>query len=172
MLRALCVIGEVIDMNDLDEKLSEAAKELLGINPRSKEGMAILGYALGAIYSIRKSIQYGYSDRTGENIYANYTGELSSVSKALSENAEIESNDWVSGYYFNSGLHRLAALNERATKFIYGKKDDLSSGVRREVNRLKHDVDSVLSGRGVDVKNAVGVCLDVCKFLKAHNQSF
>ena len=56
----------------------------------------------------------------------------------------------LAGFYLDSALMRLAALNERIDTYL-GKKHDTAQQIRRLVNEIKHEVDAGI-GQGWTIK--------------------
>ncbi len=137
-------------------ELRETAKKLSGISPSNKSEMGMMGFAVGAVYALRKAINYGFVDRTGQELPPDYTQELQRIAARLASTDELTEIDWLSGFYFNSALKRLDGLNDRLDKYI-GLQRDLGGTAREEVNRLMHDVSGVLSGRTVTLSDAITV---------------
>ena len=120
----------------------------------------------------------GFVDRTGSHISRRYRAELTLALKRLAAGNPL-SREWLSGFYFNDGLFRLAALYERTlrlatnssdqTKFSRLRKRAVARGlmnsneefsaldtVRNDVNDFKHIRDGLLVN-GRKVKLAVVV---------------
>jgi hypothetical protein len=136
-----------------EEKIKELAKKLSDVKLfNNKDKVATLGFFLGAIYSLKKAIELGYMDETGLQYNEDYPEmckkiaiKLSTEEDDLKEENEIQ---WLAGYYFNSALMRTAAIADR----LELKKE--YPDIYKEVNRLKHDEEGILSGKrdGRDIK--------------------
>jgi hypothetical protein len=143
-------------MNKADQinALTSLASRLKSLVPKNDEEIALVGFCVGAIYSLSEATRISDSGYSDEHLEADYPKVLMNEIETLSEGKVISDSIWLSGYYFNSGLYRISALNERIDKYI-GQQSDLARGVRREVNRFKHDVEGVLGGRTVGMDDAL-----------------
>ena len=141
------------------QQLSNAATAAAELTPANEQEQAIVGFMLGAIYGLRRAIDLGFVDRTGAKTAPDYTQELQRVAHNLASKTDIsDDHAWLSGFYFNSALHRIAALGERVSIYAGGRQD-MTPKIRREVNRLKHDVDGLMAGRSIGVPEVVSaVC--------------
>ena len=140
--------------SDQLDTLSSLAKRLENLTPRNDEEIALVGFLVGAIYSLREATKIsdkGYSD---EHLEPTYPKILMKEIGSLAECNDVSDSIWLSGYFFNSGLYRISALNERIDKYV-GTQANLAMDVRREVNRFKHDVEGVLGGRKVTIDDAL-----------------
>ena len=153
------------------QSLSNAAATTAQIAPSNQDERAIVGFLVGAIYSLRKALELGFFDRTGTSLSPEYTNELKAVATILTSSADLsDERAWLSGFYFNSGLQRIAAGSERATRHVFGGRMDICSelgATRGEVNRLKHEIDGLLNGRSITPAKAVSaLCalVDFCAF--------
>jgi hypothetical protein len=143
-------------MNKSDQlaTLSSLAKRLESLIPRNDDEIALVGFLVGAIHSLREATQIsdkGYSD---EHLDPTYSKILMKEINTLAKGNDVSDSIWLAGYFFNSGLYRISALNERIDKYL-GTQADLATDVRREINRFKHDVEGVLGGRKVTMDDAL-----------------
>ena len=137
-----------MDKTEQLDALKSLTIRLKDLKPGNDEEIALVGFAIGAIYSLREATrisEVGYSD---EHLEPDYPQILMKQIEMLSEEKDPSDSPWLSGYFFNSGLYRVAALNERIDKYV-GTQANLAKDVRDEVNRLKHDVEGVIGGRNV-----------------------
>jgi hypothetical protein len=116
--------------------------------------LALTTHLVGAAYSLVQAINLsegGYSDEHDLPEFHTLIRDA-----ALSVADELPSIDprWEAGYFFNSAILRIAAVNDRLGKYL-GDRRDLTPAVRQEVNRLKHDVPGILHGRHVDLPGAI-----------------
>lgn len=151
-----------------NNRIFEIAHIISEIEITTQEEKSLVGLLLGAVFSLENAISLNYEDRTGENLPRNYIEELRKIAKRIELNEELEEREWLAGYYFDSAVQRLAALNERVSKYIFGKKQDISSVIRREVNRMKHDIEGILSGRTANVEDALKASLNIAELLKKY----
>ena len=114
---------------------------------------ALLGFAVGAAYSLETAVRLGYA--VGATGGQQYLEDIRSAARAVSQGKAPSTGEWLAGFYFNSCLHRLAALSERIGKYAAGEKWDLTPKVRRDVNHMKHDIDILLAeGREATLNDA------------------
>ena len=145
--------SKTVNKTEQIDFLAAIANRLNGLAPANDEELALVGFAVGAIYSLQEATRIsedGYSD---EHLDPEYPQTLMTQIASLSAGEEIADSPWLSGYFFNSGLYRIAALNERVDKYI-GSRSDLAGDVHHEVNRLKHRVEGVIGGRNVGISEA------------------
>jgi hypothetical protein len=130
-------------------------KDLSKLKPSNDRELALLGFLLGAIYSLREATllsEDGYSD---EHLLPEYADILYEVMDSLITDGKPVNSRWLAGYHFNSGLNRISALNNRISKYVIGRLQDFTPDARNEVNRLKHDVQGVIKGRNVGMEDAI-----------------
>lgn len=156
----------------LYQQLASAARTHARLVPTDAAQQAIVGFLIGAVYSLRRAIDLGFADRTGSKIVPDYTQELQRVASKLSSSGDLsDERAWSSGFYFNSALHRIAALSECIGTYLHGRPY-LTPDVRREVNRFKHALDRVVrDSRTVGLAEAVAaVCrlTDLYKSVLTH----
>jgi hypothetical protein len=140
----------------LFQQLASAATAIARLVPADAEQQAVVGFLIGAVYSLRRAIDLGFADRTGSKVLADYTQELQRIGSKLASSGDLSDEQaWSSGFYFNNALIRIAALNECIGRYLHDRPD-LTPQVRREVNRFKHALDSIVrQGRTVDLAEAV-----------------
>ncbi|TQV80249.1 hypothetical protein [Aliikangiella coralliicola] len=143
-----------MDYDSLNKKLLDAAEKLALIQPRNAEEQAIYGFLVGASYGLRETINFGYIDGTGDKLPSDYSEQLQKLASALAASGDLDNDKWLAGFYFNTALQRLSPACERLGKYI-GKRQDLIPNTRKEVNKLKHEVSGVLSGRKVTIDEAL-----------------
>src|SRR5436190_14251669 len=117
------------------------AARLAACKPSTEQHTAGLGFMAGALYALDRAATLGYDDARSRPIPARFAGEFADVLTAIGR-GETPSHAWESGFFFNSAIMRLAALNERMVG-----TNDIASGIRRSVNLLKHEADAHISGR-------------------------
>jgi hypothetical protein len=137
------------------ESLKRIEQLLIHLDAGNRAELALFGFIVGALYALHKAIMFGYTDR-GEDNWA----ELRQIAEKVSHQDEITEIDWLSGFYFNSAIMRLAAIGERMYRYA-GKQRDITPHIRKEVNRLKHDVLGVASGRTVTMRDALDAALSL-----------
>ena len=143
-----------MNKTELIESLAALAERIKGLAPGNDEELALVGFVVGAIYSLLEATRIsgeGYSD---EHLEPDYPQIMMSQIDALSEGEVVADSPWLSGYFFNSGLYRIAALNARVADYV-GTRSDLAGDIREEVNRFKHHIDGVTGGRNVGIREAL-----------------
>jgi len=94
-----------------------------------------------------------------------WNGQSIGALEALTHGLPVDAS-WLAGFYLDSALMRLAALNERIDTYL-GKKHDTAQQIRRLVNEIKHEVDAGI-GQGWTIKfeNVVKATEDLCVLLE------
>ena len=131
-----------------------AAKRLGALLPRNNAELALLAHLVGAVHSLRQAVELsgnGYSD---EHALPDFNDRVLATAKAIGSLSGSVDPEWEAGYFFNSALMRIAAVNDRLGKYV-GDRPDFTPEVRREVNRIKHDVDGIIGGREVTLEDAL-----------------
>jgi hypothetical protein len=94
----------------------------------------------GALHALDRAAQLNYDDARGRPDRDRSAREFRLAVRAVTQ-GRARSNAWLAGFYLDSALMRLAALNTRLNKLL-GTSDDRLRDVRQIVNSLKHDVDA------------------------------
>jgi hypothetical protein len=147
------------------KEISAVASILATLNTDIKEELSLLGTLLGALYGLQRAVELDFLDRTGSALPTDYTAELSDVARQIARGKVAESQ-WLAGFYFNSAIHRLAALNERLTKYVFGSKKDVCADLRKENNKFKHEIEGLISGREIDIPKAVSAVTKLAQVMK------
>ena len=137
-----------------DQIIRQAALELGRLHAATEEETGICGLLLGALYALHQADRFGYRDRTRSPLRMDYPEELASLAARIGVGEVPTEGQWLAGFFLNSALLRLQPASERMGKYA-NMRQDLVPDVRNEVNRLKHDVEGVISGRTVTLENAV-----------------
>ena len=159
-----------MDKNKQLEKVSIIAKRLAALNPRNDSELALFSHLVGATHSIRKAVDLstdGYSD---EHLLPNFADRVLSTAKGMTSPNSSLDPAWEAGYYFNSAIARIAAVNDRLGKYI-GDRTNFTPEVHREVNRIKHDVEGILHGRKVNFEDALTSLDDLTNAMLAVQKS-
>jgi len=148
-------------MNDVD--IRNLVAEVGNLPNRTDAQQGIVGLLQGIIYSIRRARELGFDSRSG-SVGDNYWRLLDDTSGRLEQGGAPDSF-WLSGFFFNSAVIRIAAASHRALRLLFGVDDgsfhDLANRavaegrvteaaiVRlrecyRDVNDFKHDADALL----------------------------
>jgi hypothetical protein len=138
----------------------DLAARLARLSARTEDEQALLGFALGAAYSIDRATQLG---APADFVVAEYGGELQSAAQAVADGDEPPSG-WFRNYYLNSAVQRLDALHERLGKFrgvrsLGGKHwrpaKYEAERIGDDVKQMKHDLGSFLKqGRRATLRDA------------------
>ena len=135
------------------ESIQKLARRLAVLPAAGNDEQALLGFAVGAAYSLETAVRFGYT--VGATAGARYLEDIRCAARAVSQGKPPATSEWMAGFYFNSCLLRLAALSERIGKYATGNKWDLTPKVRRDVNHMKHDIDVLLAeGREATLHDA------------------
>jgi hypothetical protein len=87
------------------------------------------------------------------------------VLEALENHASLDT-PWLAGFYLDSAIMRLSALNERIDKYL-GTNRDVAEKIRKVVNKIKHDIDAgVQSGWAVGFRDVLKATEDLCTQLE------
>jgi hypothetical protein len=138
------------------------AVRLSACKPSTNRDIAGLGFMAGALHGLERAAALGYEDSRSQPVPAQFAREFIDALTANGRGAP-PSAIWESGFFFNSAIMRLAALNER----IAGS-NDVAPNIRRSVNLLKHRADAHISGeRPISFDEAVTAATDLCALLAA-----
>jgi len=110
------------------------------MDPQTPAEIALVAFMAGALYSLTCSIQYRFDDRRMTPEMPRVRAELVDVLARISEAKEPPS-PWLSGFYIDSAMHRIAALGERLGKEL-GSNGPLDPQVPDAVNAMKHELDA------------------------------
>ena len=119
----------------------------------------------GALHGLLRASELGYTDARSRPAPAGMASEFGDTLAALANGAEPPQM-WLAGFFFNSAIMRLAALNERLPE-----SRDVAAAIRRSVNLLKHRADAHISGqRPITFAQAAKGAEDLCSVLVADMQ--
>ena len=110
------------------------------IRPATAAQVSLVGFMVGALHALDRAAQLNYDDARAQPRQDQFALEFRTSMKAVAR-GRARPNAWLAGFYLDSALMRLAALNTRLNKLL-GTRDDRVRTVRRIVNSLKHDVDA------------------------------
>ena len=92
---------------------------------------------------------------------AEHQRTLEALERGLSLDAQ-----WLAGFYLDSAIMRLSALNERVDTYL-GTNQDVAAKIRKVVNRIKHDVDAgITSGWNIRFADVLKASEDLCALLE------
>jgi hypothetical protein len=155
-------IHAMTNPKDLSRSIRALAVRIGGLQPKADEHIASVGFMAGALYALECAAELGYDDSRSNPEPANMATEFSSVLTAIGQGAAT-TLPWQAGFYFNSALMRLAALNDRLAG-----SNDVAGNVRRSVNLLKHQPDAHISGkRPITFAEAVSAAESLCAVIEA-----
>jgi hypothetical protein len=171
-------VRAALTLTELSERLAREFEDL----PDHAAVTDVFDYLAGAIFSLKNCEPQPFLNRKGGQV-ANYKKMLSQY---LSEIPEGRSPNryWVSGYYVDSVMLRIAACYDRIPKLILKKNKgnahelmrsiwgDASSyanwkAVYEEVNKLKHDPAGLAFGRQVGKDEVMGALNEIVSLLEA-----
>ena len=136
------------------DAVNQVASQISALRPANDSELALIAHLVGAAHSLRKAVDIspdGYSD---EHALPDFRDRVMATATAIaSPDASVDPR-WEAGYFFNSALMRIASVNDRLGKYE-GDRPDFTPEVRREVNRIKHDVEGILAGRQVGLDDAL-----------------
>lgn len=177
------------------EQLSINARllhELLNELPQHPAVTDTLDYILGAIYGLCQADLNGFKNRPAAYV-PEYHPHLANYAINLAEGRRMDSV-WTAGFFFNSGIQRLAAVFDRipkmlgaeTRKMVGAKSKPTARGrmlevnpaphahwekVYGEVNAFKHDPEGLAAGRTVTMDDAVSACSEVLDLLVRSKES-
>lgn len=128
--------------------------------------MDILDLLAGALYSLNRAVELGFTDRPGD-LKPNYRENLAKRLRRMFVGQPPQSGLWLAGMHFNSALFRVAAAYRRCQDAfkraerrqgtphpVLFETHDLTE-IRDECNRLKHDFEGILAGRKAAVARTI-----------------
>jgi hypothetical protein len=135
--------------------ISGLAERLVDLHPKTAAHVSLLGFMVGALHALDRAAQLNYDDDRARPDRDLFAREFRATVRAVARR-RARSNAWSAGFYLDSALMRLGAINARLNKLL-GTNDDRLRVVRRIVNGFKHDVDAHI-GRGWTLRfsDAVG----------------
>ena len=150
-----------------------------------------LDYILGAIYGLCQADLNGFKNRPAAYV-PEYHPHLANYAINLAEGRRMDSV-WTAGFFFNSGIQRLAAVFDRIPKMLGADQKDGGREVEThrersdvrgqpaphahwekvygEVNAFKHDPEGLAAGRTVTMDDAVSACSEVLDLLVRSKES-
>lgn len=146
---------------------AEYLKALLVTLPNHEAITDVFDYLVGAQYGLMKAVEIGFVDRTGA-WHRTYRPHLSQYVESISTQGSVNDR-WLAGFYFNSGIQRIAACFDRIPKLlaatganararmknVNGGKYAAWDKVYEEINAFKHEVTGKARGRTVSLMEAV-----------------
>lgn len=159
---------------------AEHIKALLVTLPDHDAITDVFDYVVGAQYGLVKAIEIGFVDRPG-TWHSTYRPHLPQYVEYISIQKPV--NDlWLAGFYFNSGIQRLAACFDRIPKLLGAKGKTAQKRMKNinskkygewkkvydEINAFKHDVSGRAKGRLVSMTEAVKAFEQAVALLKSN----
>ena len=135
------------------------------LTPRDSDQIALLGFMVGVLYSLDRAVALGFEDTRMKLHPAVERTEHRRTLQALTQGSTVDA-PWLAGFYLDSAIMRLAALNEGIGKYL-GANHDVAAQIRKLVNKIKHEVDAGI-GRGWEIKFAdvLKATEDLCALLE------
>lgn len=150
-------------------KLQGIAARVSRLHTQDWQDVGLIETVLGAVYALQGALYFGYDDSWIIE-KADYPTVLSRAAATMARgdfglsSFSDEYMHLISGHYFNSALLRLSILNEKVDD--RGIARDHGRVVRREANRIKHEVTGVLDGRKVRLDEAMRLLEDFVVLLE------
>lgn len=113
--------AEGVTMSQLDVRIADISKKLsrlLADLPDNGPVVDTLDYIAGAVYSLSRCDAYPFWDRRGPRLSC-YRDKLITYIAGMAGGME-PGEYWLSGYYLNSALQRIAGAYDRVPKLILG----------------------------------------------------
>jgi hypothetical protein len=158
------------DPASLKQRIQDQAKHLkrLLIDLPDQEAITdVFDYVVGAQYGLTKALEMGFVDRVGM-WHSTYRPHLPLYVEHIATDKLV--NDlWLAGFYFNSGIQRLAACFDRVPKLLGASGENAGKRMKKantgsyvawekvykEVNAFKHAITGKAAGRTVSMEDAV-----------------
>jgi hypothetical protein len=140
------------------------ASRLQKLHLRNINEIALIGFMLGILYALERAMRFNFRD---ERMNLNHDDERTEIKNTLEQLALGSDPDerWLSGFYLDSAIMRLAALNERVAKYVEMEHDHRE--IRRIVNKIKHEVDAgITSGWDFKLSDVLRATDDLCGLLE------
>ena len=135
--------------------ISSLAERLLDLHPKTAAQVSLLGFMAGALHALDRAAQLNYDDARSYPDRKHFATEFRTTVRAVARR-RARPNAWLAGFYLDSALMRLSALNTRLNE-VLGTEDDRIRVVRRIVNNLKHDPDAHIgTGWNLRFGDAIG----------------
>jgi hypothetical protein len=137
------------------QMISGLAGRLTELHPKIPTHVSLLGFMAGALHALDRAAQLNYSDARAQPERERFAAEFRTSIRAIARRRR-RPNAWLAGFYLDSALMRLSALNTRLNK-VLGTDDDRIRVVRRIVNSLKHEPDAhIAKGWTLRFTDAIG----------------
>ena len=147
------------------ETVRRLASRMAALRPTTPSEIALLAFMAGTLYCLDRAVELRFDD-------ARMTPDLTKAPVELHETftavagASAVPEAWLSGFYFDSAIMRISALNERIDNYL-GTKRDVARKVRKVVNKLKHAVDAgIAAGWRVRFADVLRAADDLCGLLE------
>jgi len=150
-------------------RVRAAAGDLAQLALTHLGAQAVGGLVVGGAYSLVRALELEYVDATGTKLAPDYERQLADSAAAIRGGTAGVSSQWLSAFYFNDALIRLAVARERL-KTQQGARDRIPS-VKEEVNIFKHEFEGLLPGRHIDVLGALTELETTLAELRRHVRS-
>jgi hypothetical protein len=171
---------DVVRTKQQIQRQAEYLKALLDTLPNHEGITDVFDYLVGAQYGLMKAIEIGFVDRPG-TWHSTYRPHLPHYVESISIQKTVNKR-WLAGFYFNSGIQRLAACFDRIPKLLGAKgpnarkrMENVNTGnyaawykVYGEINAFKHEVAGKATGRTVSLTEAVQAFEEVLALLRAN----
>ena len=146
-------------------KIRALAAKLLALTPRDSNQIALMGFMVGVLYSLDRAVAFGFDDSRMKLDAPVERAEHRRTLEALERGLSLDA-PWLAGFYLDSAIMRLSALNDRIDKYL-GTKQDVAAKIRSVVNRIKHDVDAGIgSGWMIRIADVIKASEDLCALLE------
>ena len=141
------------------------ASRLLTLTPRDSNQIALRGLIVVVLYSLERAVELGFEDTRMKLDSAVERAEHQRTLEALERGLSLDAQ-WLAGFYLDSAIMRLSALNERVDTYL-GTNQDVAAKIRKVVNRIKHDVDAgITSGWNIRFADVLKASEDLCALLE------
>jgi hypothetical protein len=168
-------------LQDLGDRLAKLLDDL----PDNEGIVDVFDFLAGAVYSLKRMDGLSVWGRKNQPRLPNYKAQVSSYLSTI-PNGKEPKQVWISGYFLNSALQRIAACYDRIPKLILSsgkcKKGNVEDRMKsfladpksvttwrdvyKEVNALKHDREGIAAGRSVANNEAILALAEIVSTLE------
>lgn len=132
---------------------------------RDSNQIALVGLMTGVLYALQRTVELSFDDARMKLDPDIERSEIGRTLEAL-ENCHLPNTPWLAGFYLDSAIMRLSALNERIDKYLQVNQDTAAE-IRKVVNKIKHEVDAgITSGWTIKFSDILKASEDLCVLLE------
>ncbi len=146
-------------------KIRTLVSGLRKLTLRDSNQIALVGLMIGVLYALQRTVELSFDDARMKLDPAIERTEIGRTLEVL-ENGRLPDSQWLAGFYLDSAIMRLSALNDRIDKYLRVNQDTAAK-IRKVVNKIKHDVDAgITSGWNIKFSDVLKTSEDLCVLLE------